>query len=108
MTRAEPELIVHPSVPWPVLRNRPLIFVGPITGVPSGVIGRRPDQKEALATSPAGEEIGHGMLERLSPGEAEIVGVAGNLRHAADTDAVAETGDGDLVGLVHDSRFRCA
>ena len=55
MTRAEPELMVHPSVPWPVLRNNPLIFVGPMTGVPSGVIGRRPDQKEALATSPPGK-----------------------------------------------------
>ncbi len=43
-TRADPELIVQPSVPWPVLRKRPVIFVGPMTGVPSGVIGRSPDQ----------------------------------------------------------------
>src|ERR1044072_2369036 len=54
ISRAEPVLIVQPSVPWPVLRKIPLIFVGPMTGVPSGVIGRRPDQKDALETSPPG------------------------------------------------------
>jgi hypothetical protein len=38
-----------------VLRNRPAIFVGPMTGVPSGVIGRSPDQKLAFEMSPPGK-----------------------------------------------------
>ncbi len=33
--------------------------------------------------------------------------VAVELGHAADADAVAETGDRDLVGFVHDRRLRC-
>ena len=48
------------------------------------------------------------MFERLASGKAEIVGIAGDFRHAADADAIAEASDRDLVGFVHDGRFRCA
>lgn len=53
---AEPQLIVQPSVPWPVFKNRPSILVGPIIGVPSGVIGRKPDQNDALRMLPPGNK----------------------------------------------------
>ena len=47
--------MVQPRVPWPVLSQRFLNFARPITGGPSGVMGRRPDQKApALASPPAG------------------------------------------------------
>lgn len=52
-TRAEPAAIVQPSVPCPVLSQRPATGVRPTTGVPSGVIGRRPVQKLARDRSPA-------------------------------------------------------
>ncbi|MHC2508596.1 hypothetical protein ACVII1_003834 [Bradyrhizobium elkanii] len=44
--------MVQPSVPWPVLRCRLAKRVAPITGGPSGVIGRSPHQKVALGRSP--------------------------------------------------------
>ena len=40
--------MVQPSVPWPVLSQRLAYFARPITGGPSGVIGRRPHQKLGL------------------------------------------------------------
>src|SRR3970040_198267 len=48
----EPRTMVQPSVPWPVLRNRFLYGVAPITGGLSGVIGRRPAQGSASVRSP--------------------------------------------------------
>ena len=40
----EPADIVHPRVPWPVLRNKLAKGVVPIIGGPSGVLGRKPVQ----------------------------------------------------------------
>jgi hypothetical protein len=108
ITRAEPELIVQPSVPWPVLRNRPLTLVGPITGVPSGRHRSQARPEARLRHVAAGEEVGDGMLQRQAARFAEVVGIARDFRHAADADAVAQAGDGDLVGLVHHRRFRRA
>ncbi len=48
------------------------------------------------------------MFERAAARLAEIVGISGDFRHAADADAVAKSCDGDLVGLVHYRRFRRA
>ena len=46
------------------------------------------------------------MLEGGTAGGAQLQVVAGDLGGAADADAVSETGDGDLVGLVHHCRDR--
>ena len=48
----EPQAIVQPNVPCPVLRYRFFSEVRPTIGVPSGVIGRRPVQNVASATLP--------------------------------------------------------
>ena len=69
-------------------------------GVPSGVIGLRPDQNNRLSSVAARKEIGHGVFERAARAS-QIIGVAGDFRHAADTDAVAQSRDGDFIGFVH-------
>ena len=46
------------------------------------------------------------MFQRRAARGGQVVAEAGDLGHAADADAVAEPGDGDLVGLVHDGRDR--
>lgn len=46
----DPQAMVQPSVPCPVFSHRFLYGVRPTTGVPSGVIGRRPVQKVACST----------------------------------------------------------
>ena len=97
--------MVQPSVPWPVLSQRLAYLVGPITGGPSGVIGRSPHQKLALRhVAAVGVEVGDHMLQRRAPGRSQLRVVAVELGHAADPDPVAEPGDRDLVGLVHDRR----
>lgn len=40
--------MVQPSVLWPVLKATILYAVRPTTGVPSGIIGRRPVVQTAL------------------------------------------------------------
>ncbi|MNV84704.1 hypothetical protein D3C71_1785970 [compost metagenome] len=48
------------------------------------------------------------MLECRATRLGKVVVETGDLRHAADTNAIAEPRDGDLVGLVHDRRYRRA
>src|SRR5471032_32534 len=45
-------------------------------------------------------------LQGFTPTRVQRQVKTGNLRHAADTDAVVETGDRDLVGLIQNSRCR--
>ncbi len=48
------------------------------------------------------------MLERAALGRIERAVIADDLRHAADADAILETRDRDLVGLVEHRRYRAA
>jgi hypothetical protein len=78
-------------------------------GVPSGVIGRSPHQKLACDWSP--EPPNRSSTEFVSVAWRfgfRLRSKAGDFRHAADADAVAQTGDRDLVGFVHHGRDRGA
>jgi hypothetical protein len=82
--------------------------VAPITGVPSGVIGRRPDQKLAPPGRRRPETGCRPSAPACAPAHSAAVVEAGDLGHAADPDAVAQPGDGHLVGLVQQGRDRRA
>lgn len=106
--RADPQLIVHPNVPWPVLRNRLRIFVFSDD--------RRPIWCHRSQTGPEGRGLGisswkqvhYRAFERSPPRQTEVIRIAGNLGHSANTDALAKTGNRDLVGFVQSRRFRRA
>src|SRR5690606_41512850 len=48
----------------------------------------------------AGEQIGDRQVERCAACGRQILGEARHFRHAANADAVAKTGDGNLVALI--------
>ena len=80
------------------------------------VILRRPQNRRAIwchraQTGPSfgardvaalGKEISDHMFHRIRGMRAETVGIARNFRRACNADAIAEAGDGDLMGFVHD------
>ncbi len=49
---AEPVASVNPSAPWPTLSQRLRNRVGPISGVPRGVAGRRPAHWSTMSHRP--------------------------------------------------------
>ena len=56
--RLEPQAMVQPIWPWPVLSQRLLSGLGPMIGGPSGVIGRRQAQYSgAIEGGGAREEL---------------------------------------------------
>src|SRR5690606_6346120 len=65
-------------------------------------------ERRRLYPSGGAEQVRDGEIERAAPRRAEREVVAGDLSGAANADAVAETGDGDLVAVVHDGRNRGA
>ncbi len=96
--------MVQPSVPWPVLSHRFLYAVRPTTGVPSGVIGRRPVQNVACSTWPPRGNRSRTTISRVSRRGCSSVLLKPTIsRHAADPNALIEAGDGDFVSLIKDS-----
>ena len=89
------------------IRNRFGTGVRPTIGVPSGVIGRRPVQNVAFDDiAAAREQVVHAHFQRFAARLAQRFVEADDLRHAADANAVVETRDRDLVGLVEHGRYR--
>ncbi|STS83566.1 Uncharacterised protein [Klebsiella pneumoniae] len=85
--------MVQPSVPWPVLSHRFLYAVRPTTGVPSGVIGRRPVQNVACSTwPPRGNRIAHHHLQGFATRLQQRFVKTDDLRHAADPNALNRSG----------------
>src|SRR5262245_28808141 len=75
------------------------------------VRGHRPQpapEAGVLKPAPTRKEIADGVFQRVTTRLMQSEVVTGNLRRAADADAVAETRDRHLVGFVHDGRDRRA
>ena len=106
-TRAEPQASAQPLEPWPRLSHTPGMPLAPITGGPSGNIGRAPFQLCALAcTAAPGNQSSSHLVQR---GQGSVVGGlqrAAQLGATGHAHALAEAADGDLVALVDQRRAR--
>ncbi len=92
-----------------VLSHRFLYAVRPTTGVPSGVIGRRPVQNVACSTWPPRGNRSRTTISRVSRrGCSSALLKPDDLGHAADANALIEAGNSDFVCFIKDSGNRRA
>ena len=106
----EPQASVQPRWPWPALMKRPLIAVGPRSGVPAGT-----DRPEARPDARLGAIE---MARQFREGEAGIrddrLGarhrrrrvVAGDLGRPRDAHAVADRNEAEELAVVDDRHAR--
>ncbi len=79
--RLEPQAIVQPIWPWPVLSQRLASGLGPMIGGPSGVIGRRQAQYSGRSKAAArGEELARHFQHMHEIARFEAGVIAGEIR----------------------------
>ncbi len=106
--RLEPQAMVQPIWPWPVLSQRLASGLGPMIGGPSGVIGRRQAQYSGRSKAAArGEQLARDFQHMREIARFEAGVVAGEIRGGGQAQPVAQPGKGDEVRFIDAEMRRC-